>query len=771
MNASIPNAIPNAIYFPCTLSASKNMESGVIKKEFHGIPNWQNLEESVVVSGRPHALQTGKRSGITAIDFDTLASYNRLVEEIPQLKDAYHVKTRKGYHLYFQYDARLKTGVDAFTLPAIDIRNDGGCVIAPPSSYSYKDEVFRYEAIGGEVIPIPEEMYAYMTQKAWIQEEPVVERAAPLPAVPMYRADMDLFTRCIALLKPSRADDYTHWRNVGFGIHNVMGNDGLNLFLEFSKQSNKYNERECIMFYRSIRDRGANNKITEATIQHWAKKDNLDEFLKLYNYTPRQLLFKGEAGMNNADTATCYYHMTEPTYVYSNQCWYRYKENNLIEKLTREYPSSLRKKVTDTLQHAVKQTLNAIPETDPRYTDYLKEAGKCHKLLGTSSFITGCLDYLKGMYEDAEFWKKLDMDLNILAFTNGVLDITTKTFRPLEREDYCSKSTGYAYSPIVNEQNRAMLKTELLNIFNTDEMVQWWLETIAMSLFGNKHEWFHIHTGSGGNGKGMLFNMLLLTLGEYYYQAPNEFLTTTYKADAPNSTLANAKGARMFVVSEPSIESTDGKKIKLSSDLIKALSGSDPINARDLYETSKLQWKATFVAWLQCNRIPELSQIDGGIRRRVKKTDYPNKFVAEPDQRRPNQKQANYDLKDLLQLPEYYKEFMRILWDVVCNFTKYHEPASVVESTKQHLDNADKVCGWLADYCEHWALDEQAGWAEAIPIVERIAKKDAHARFMEDTDTKITTQAFHAQMATNEVGMKKIGGKEYYFLKVKVREE
>jgi len=80
---------------------------------------------------------TGKISNLTVIDFDDLTIAKNVIE-LFSLTEYPIVKTRKGVHLYLPYDSRLKTNADAIF--HIDVRNDGGCVVAPPSPYVYENE-------------------------------------------------------------------------------------------------------------------------------------------------------------------------------------------------------------------------------------------------------------------------------------------------------------------------------------------------------------------------------------------------------------------------------------------------------------------------------------------------------------------------------------------------------------------------------------------------------------------------------------------------------
>lgn len=69
---------------------------------------------------------TGEISGITVVDIDK--------EDIPAgFSPTWTVKTSKGHHLYYQYDPEVKTGTNSEL--QIDIRSDGGYVVAPESTH------------------------------------------------------------------------------------------------------------------------------------------------------------------------------------------------------------------------------------------------------------------------------------------------------------------------------------------------------------------------------------------------------------------------------------------------------------------------------------------------------------------------------------------------------------------------------------------------------------------------------------------------------------
>lgn len=85
---------------------------------------------------------TGQISGISVVDIDTHGGKGVPLDTFPA---TFTVKTPTGgYHLYYKYDARIKQGSNAFPqFPHVDIRNDGGYVVAPPSFCEYEKDSKR----------------------------------------------------------------------------------------------------------------------------------------------------------------------------------------------------------------------------------------------------------------------------------------------------------------------------------------------------------------------------------------------------------------------------------------------------------------------------------------------------------------------------------------------------------------------------------------------------------------------------------------------------
>ncbi len=124
--------------------------SGTI--DVHQIQQWWTQNPNANIG-----IRTGVESGVTVIDIDGKegrASYAEVQDIFPQTPTRV-IKTPNGWHLYFQYNPQWKTKVKI--LDKVDIRNDGGYVVAPPSVVPDKSgEDKTYEVLQDrDVTPIP----------------------------------------------------------------------------------------------------------------------------------------------------------------------------------------------------------------------------------------------------------------------------------------------------------------------------------------------------------------------------------------------------------------------------------------------------------------------------------------------------------------------------------------------------------------------------------------------------------------------------------------
>jgi hypothetical protein len=97
---------------------TKHIASGdILKNWFGGDDNTNNI-----------GIVTGKVSGIAVIDYDTKDGYRE--------DDTPTVETPKGFHCYYKWREGITNASLGDKIKPIDIRGEGGFVVAPPSTVS-----------------------------------------------------------------------------------------------------------------------------------------------------------------------------------------------------------------------------------------------------------------------------------------------------------------------------------------------------------------------------------------------------------------------------------------------------------------------------------------------------------------------------------------------------------------------------------------------------------------------------------------------------------
>ena len=131
-------------------------------------------------------------------------------------------------------------------------------------------------------------------------------------------------------------------------------------------------------------------------------------------------------------------------------------------------------------------------------------------------------------------------------------------------------------------------------------------------------------SGSGGNGKSKLIELLEKCMGDYAGKMNVANLTQKRgSASSADPELARTKGKRFINLQEPDEGST------LNVGKMKEWSGGDKVIARALFK-EPVEFYPQFKLVLTCNNRPELPPEDEGTWRRVVLVEYLSKFRHEP---------------------------------------------------------------------------------------------------------------------------------------------
>jgi P4 family phage/plasmid primase-like protien len=305
-------------------------------------------------------------------------------------------------------------------------------------------------------------------------------------------------------------------------------------------------------------------------------------------------------------------------------------------------------------------------------------------------------------FYDSHFAEELDKNTHLLCFKNGVIDFKQKCFRKGRPEDCLSKCTNIDYIPYETalKQHASTIreiKTFMEQVFPVKDLEEYMWDHLAACLIGvNKNQTFNVYKGTGANGKSLLTDLMLKSLGTYA-QSISATMLTTKPSEFGKATpeLARTPGVRYLIMAETS------KGAKLDEGTMKLFSGGDEIPFRKLFGESET-FNPQFKMVLMTNSDIEITANDDGTWRRLRYVDYLSKFTSKPyegefsREEYPYQFPIDENLKD--KLPTWAPVLMSLLVErayVTEGFVK--DCPTVLHASKKKREENDYLAAFARD--------------------------------------------------------------------------
>ncbi len=545
--------------------------------------------------------------------------------------------------------------------------------------------------------------------------------------------DLEMARRLTMILSSERSSNYGEWMEVGYCLHGVS-HSLLQTWIAFSKKWEMWSDSsECEKKWESMH-RNNSRQYTIASLHFWAKQDDPDKYKDILRDSLEKLVeisIRGDKSTGpHADVANVIYHYFKDCFVCANikeNVWYYF--NELIGgrwELT-EQGHKLRSRLSNEIvdlymyyQNKYQQKANMEEEGSEFQNIYNNRVANCSKViikLKDSGYKDKIMKECREYFYDNKFTEKLDDQKHLLGFENGIYDLNKSVFRGGLPSDYVSLSTKITLPipksmiPISIEDILEIVKeidnydelNEGLNdflkkVFPNDGVREYTMRFLSSCLSGEvREEKFYFWTGSGGNGKSKLVDMIELALGDYSRSMDVGYLTTKKGSSSSASPeLESIKHARFVWMSEP--ERTD----TIYVGKLKLMSGGDKMTTRGLYKETT-QFKPQFKIILMCNELPKLGGNDGGIWRRIEVVEYISKFTDDPRPSPANPYQYKADEQLTKKLEQWNVLFMIKLLD---KYRKYDKegtkpPKEVKDQTKAYRTSNDIIANWMdADLIE-----------------------------------------------------------------------
>jgi P4 family phage/plasmid primase-like protien len=508
-----------------------------------------------------------------------------------------------------------------------------------------------------------------------------------------------------------RCNTYQSWVQVGICLKNIWADDQMyDVFEDFSRRYPEFKVRECMNKWLSFKLQNDGRRLNIGSLLFWSREDNPEQYAIIEK---NNIVRKVDISRNGAeyDVASVVYAKFRDEYKcvnYSKNVWFKFMGHGWVEldkgvqlqqelsvriwKLYIERASYYGQKLTDGSLaecHAkdAKECRCRFCETTLHHADLLRVAG----LLKKTSFKENVMKECRELFLDETFVKKVDENRQLLACRNGVFDMETLKFREGKPEDYLSFSTNLDYhEELAHTQYPEWpeIRDFLHKILPNKAVRKYMKRHLARCLNGVGNQKFHILTGVGSNGKSMLICLIETALGDYACKVPISLLTQQRnKASSASPEIIRLKGRRFVSMQEPD------EAVPLNTGLMKELTSSEKILARDLYSGSKqmTEFELQCKIHLACNEKPKINTNDGGTWRRFCVINFLSKFVASP------QKENEFKMDPTIERKVKSEEWGRcFLTYLIYLYRKHHDneiapPPEVLEYTNEYREENNAI--------------------------------------------------------------------------------
>jgi putative DNA primase/helicase len=279
--------------------------------------------------------------------------------------------------------------------------------------------------------------------------------------------------------------------------------------------------------------------------------------------------------------------------------------------------------------------------------------------------------------------------LNVL---NGSIDLKTGLLREHRPSDFITKLAPVTYDP----QAKCLLWERFLERVVPDPEVRAFLQRFAgYALTGDASEQvFALLYGTGSNGKSTFLETLKAMLGDYAYKTDFEIFlegrATRDRKGAPRQDLLELAGRRMVIA----VEAGEGRR--LDANTIKEITGGDTLTARGIYHRDQTSFRPQAKLLLATNHRPEIRDATEAIWRRVMEVGF---GVTIPEgERDPNLLERLQEPAELSGILNWAIEGC-LAWQAIQTLPRLHPPDSVRRATASYRENQDVIAPFLSARC------------------------------------------------------------------------
>lgn len=448
---------------------------------------------------------------------------------------------------------------------------------------------------------------------------------------------------------------YSNWINIGFIIKNQLGENGENLFVDISKDDEKFEENFVRTTYKGLlKDKPDEKKpLTIATLIKMYKdvdKDLTKKIIKEFKNPPIEKkdidLPKIDAELKpifdeiekvlelstETQLAKFFIYLTENNYKCvdgKNKKFYVY-ENNIWREIDGGH--HLRNNITEVLSKNFKlyynyyfDFLKTIDNTYSIYDEIIKKTNKIQDLIvlvGKTSWKTNIFTELSSLTYDENFEKIINRKKNYLPVKNGLFNMITNQLEERTKEDLFTYNCDVNYIPY-DETNEdfIFIDTYMNDLFcNNQETKNCVIDLLKSWVSGNTLRYITFFIGNGRNGKSLFMKQITLTFSGCVDTIDKKVIVKQKGNEANcNTHIEKLAKNRIGFLSEL----TNGDE--LNDVPCKQITGGDPMNFRGLFK-GDATIQPTINAVCSTNIMLKYNGGDSAVADRLIQVPFNNKF-------------------------------------------------------------------------------------------------------------------------------------------------
>lgn len=536
--------------------------------------------------------------------------------------------------------------------------------------------------------------------------------------------DDETLKKILGKLKKPRYDNYTDWTSVVWAVKNITNgsSSGRDLAKEFSERSKKYCENGFQKLWDEARIDDSGVKI--GTLLMMLKQDCEKTFAEVMlvlsrSWTPNaepchkqldkqtmNLILtkfhpKNHAIISDAlfkmigDVHKCVFHNGRPEwYIFRNHRWHCDPcGNDLLHYVRGEFCE-----IMDSVVDLCQQMSTSGGVDDIEKAKYIASKDRIMKVQHEMDDIVYLSKISKAAQlsfgeNNLDWYANLDcVSPHLLGFENGVYDLDKYEFRDGRPEDMITFSMGWNYSDEFDETKMEELSAIFRDIYPDVKLQHYVGKMLGDGMHGiQTRDEFYFQTGTGANGKGVNGAFLTSTFGDYIISPHvSLYFENNKSSSAASPDIVKLKGKRYVMMTEPN------KNSRIDVGTLKAHTGGDLIQGRALFK-EPVEFAPQFIAMIQCNGLPTLSDMDGGVARRTCVIPHTTKFVDEPTLAH-ERKRVN-GLREKIRDGYYNMEYFHMLL-MYRQLENVEVPECVKEASNEYIAENDIILSFYTEHCD-----------------------------------------------------------------------